>query len=162
MLPAAEPTSPVWRVLVRELSAFGVVGAAAFVVDTVLFQLLYAAGTGAITAKLLAALAATTVAFVGHRNWSFAHRARTGLRRESLLFATVNGATMLLGAAVIGIVRYPLGQESAVVLQIANVCAIGAGTLVRFLAYRRWVFPARERSGTSPARLDETAGSAAV
>jgi putative flippase GtrA len=128
---------------VRELSAFGVVGAVAFVLDLSLFQVLYAVvGVGAVTAKLVAAVVSASVAFLGHRFWSFSRRAWTGLRREYLLFSLVNGTTLLLSLGIVAVVRYPLGQESALVLQVANVGAIGLGTLVRWLTYRRWVFPA--------------------
>ncbi|MGY2066890.1 GtrA family protein [Blastococcus sp. SYSU DS0619] len=127
--------------LVRELSAFGVVGAVCFLVDVGLFQLLYAeVGLGAVTSKLLATLVSMSLAFVGHRFWSFSDRARTGLRREYTLFVVVNAAALLLGLAIIGVVRYPLGQDSALVLQGANLLSIGLGTVLRFLAYRRWVF----------------------
>jgi putative flippase GtrA len=113
-----------------------------------LFQVLYAhVGLGAVTAKLLTTLVSMTVAYFGHRFWSFSHRARTGLKREYLLFAVVNGLTLLLGLAIVAFVRYPLGQESAVVLQVANVISIGVGTVVRYLCYRRWVFPAAEPTG---------------
>ena len=93
-----------------------------------LFQLLYAhVGLGAVTAKCLATLVSMTVAYFAHRFWSFSHRARTGLRREYLLFAVVNGATLLLNVGVVAFVRYPLGQESALVLQVANIAGIAAG-----------------------------------
>ena len=132
------------RRLARELGAFGVVGMVCFLVDLGLFQVLYAyADAGAVTAKLIASLVSMTLAFLGHRFWSFARRARTGLRREYSLFALVNGATLLLSLGIVAFVRYPLGQESAVVLQGANVVAIAVGTLVRFVVYRRWVFPDR-------------------
>jgi putative flippase GtrA len=132
-----------WRVLLKELSAFGVVGAVCFVIDVSLFQLLYAhVGLGAVTAKVLATLVSMTVAYFAHRYWSFSHRARTGLRREYLLFALVNGVTLLLNVAAVALVRYPLGQESALVLQAANIAGIGLGTVIRYLSYRRWVFPA--------------------
>ena len=131
------------RRLAREVSAFGVVGGACFVLDVTLFQLLYVhVGTGAVTAKLASTLISMTAAFVGHRFWSFSHRARTGLRREYLLFAAINGLTLLLGLSIVALVRYPLGQDSAVVLQAANIASILLGTVVRFLTYRRWVFPA--------------------
>lgn len=140
-----------WRLLLKEVSAFGVVGAVAFVLDLAVFQLLYAwVGLGAVTSKLLATLLSMTVAYLGHRHWSFSHRARTGLRREYALFAGVNTATLLLGLAVVAVVRYPLGQESAVVLQAANVAAIGIGTVIRFLSYRRWVFPAPDAVPAMP------------
>ena len=154
-----------WRLLLKELGAFGVVGAVCFVIDIALFQLCYAhLGTGAVTAKLLSTLVSMTIAYLGHRYWSFSHRARTGVRREYLLFALINGVTLLLGLAVVALVRYPLQQEGALVLQAANIASIVLGTAIRFAGYRRWVFPAHaahaaptpspadERVGTGPAR----------
>jgi putative flippase GtrA len=131
-----------WRRL-HELAAFGIVGGACFVLDLLLFQVLYASvGLGALTSKLVATLVTMTVAFAGHRYWSFVRRARTGLRREYVVFLAINGLTLLLGLTILGVVRYPLGQESAVVLQAANVFSIALGTAVRYLSYRQWVFPA--------------------
>jgi len=132
-----------WRLLLKELSAFGIVGAVCFVIDVALFQVLYVhAGLGAVTAKLLATLVSMTVAYFAHRYWSFSHRARTGIRREYVLFGVVNAVTLLLNVGLVWLVRYPLGQESALVLQIANVAGIALGTVIRYLSYRRWVFPA--------------------
>ena len=159
----SRPRSP-WRLLGKELGAFGVVGAACFLLDVALFHVLYAVlGVGAVLAKLLATLVSMTVAYVGHRYWSFSHRARTGLRREYVLFAAVNGLTLALGLAVVAVVRYPLGQESALVLQAANIASICAGTVIRYLCYRTWVFPARtdddvpEQASTGPAPAAATA-----
>jgi putative flippase GtrA len=136
-----------WRLLLKELSAFGVVGAVCFVIDVALFQFLYAhAHLGAVTAKTLGTLVSMTVAYFAHRYWSFSHRARTGVRREYGLFAVVNGVTLLLNVGVVAFVRYPLGQHSAYVLQAANVAGIAAGTVIRYLSYRRWVFPAESGS----------------
>jgi putative flippase GtrA len=132
-----------YRHLVKELSAFGVVGAVCFLIDVGLFQLFYAhVELGAVTSKFLATAVSMTVAYVGHRYWSFSHRARPGLRQEYVRFLAINVVTLLLGLAVVASVRYGLDQESALVLQIANVGAIVLGTAVRYLSYRRWVFPA--------------------
>jgi putative flippase GtrA len=140
-----------WRLLVKELSAFGVVGAFCFVLDLGLFQALYAgAGFGAVGAKLTSTVVSTTVAYLGHRYWSFAHRARTGLRREYLLFAVVNGLTLMLGLVMVAFVRYGLSQESPWVLQAVNVLSIGLGTVIRYLCYRRWVFPAHGSRHAAP------------
>jgi putative flippase GtrA len=140
-----------WRLLLKELSAFGVVGAVCFGIDIALFQLFYAhAGIGAVTSKFLATVVSMTVAYFAHRYWSFSHRARTGVRREYLLFAVVNGATLLLNLGAVAVVRYPLGQESAYVLQVANIAGIAAGTVIRYLSYRRWVFPAPESTVEQP------------
>jgi putative flippase GtrA len=122
-------------------------------VDVGVFQLLYAvAGVDPVAAKLVSTLVATAVAYTGHRYWSFAHRVRTGIRRSFLLFAAVNTTTLLIGLGIVWFVRYPLGHESALVLQAANLTSIAIGTTVRFLAYRRWVFPARSpaTAGASP------------
>ncbi|WP_369132745.1 GtrA family protein [Modestobacter sp. I12A-02662] len=144
-----------WRILLKELSAFGVVGAVCFVVDLGLFQLLYAhAGVGAVTSKLLATLVSMTLAYVGHRYWSFSHRARTGLRREYTLFFLVNGVTLLLGLLLVATVRYPLGQDGALALQMTNVVSIGLGTVIRFLAYRRWVFVSSDAPAAVAHQLD--------
>jgi putative flippase GtrA len=132
-----------WRLLARELSAFGVVGATCFVLDLALFQLLYVnVGLGAVTAKLVATLTAMTAAYIGHRFWSFAHRASIGTRRGYVLFLLINGLTLALGLIAVALVRYGLDQESFLVLQITNVASIALGTAIRWLSYRRWVFPA--------------------
>lgn len=128
---------------IRELTAFGVVGGVCFLIDVGVFHLTYVyTDLDAVLSKLLATTVSMTAAFVGHRFWSFSRRARTGLRREYLLFAGINGLTLLLGLAIVAVVHHPLGQESAWVLQAANVTSIAVGTVVRYLAYRRWVFPA--------------------
>ncbi|SDX49638.1 Putative flippase GtrA (transmembrane translocase of bactoprenol-linked glucose) [Modestobacter sp. DSM 44400] len=132
-----------WRLLLKELGAFGVVGGTCFVIDIALFQLLYAhLGVGAVTAKLLSTLVSMSVAYVGHRYWSFSHRARTGVRREYLLFTAINGVTLLLAVGIVAVVRYPLAQDGALMLQAANIASIVMGTVIRYLCYRRWVFPA--------------------
>jgi putative flippase GtrA len=130
-----------WRIAIKELSAFGIVGAVCFAIDLALFQVLYAhLGLGAVTSKLVSTLISMTAAYFAHRHWSFAHRARTGIRREYTLFFVVNGLTLLLGLAIVAGVRYPLGQEGALALQVANVVSTAIGTLIRFASYRTWVF----------------------
>ena len=139
------------RTLFRELSAFGVVGAVCFVLDLGLFQVLYAyVGVNAVGAKLASTLVAMTVAYLGHRYWSFAHRRRTRVRRSYSLFLAVNTTTLLMGLTIVWFVRYPLGQESALVLQAANLVSIALGTVIRFTAYRRWVFPALAAPSAGP------------
>jgi putative flippase GtrA len=144
---APQPTSRFrgsYRLLVKELSAFGVVGVACFVLELALFQFLYAhAGCGAVTSKLVSTVVTMTVAYFAHRYWSFSHRARTGKRREYLLFVAINTTTLLLGLAIVALVRYPLGQDGTLLLQVANVVSVVLGTVLRYLSYRRWVFPSQ-------------------
>jgi putative flippase GtrA len=140
-----------YRHLVKELGAFGTVGAVCFLIDVGLFQLFYAhLGVEAVTSKFLATAVSMTAAYVGHRYWSFSHRSRPGLRQEYLRFAAINVVTLLMGLAIVAFVRHGLDQESALVLQAANVGAIVLGTLVRYLSYRRWVFPAHRVAADDP------------
>jgi putative flippase GtrA len=143
------------RTLVKELGAFGVVGAVCFVLDVGLFQVLYdLAGLGAVTSKAIATAVSMTVAYVGHRYWSFSHRSRPGVRREYVRFVLINLGTLAIGLAAVAFVRHGLQQQSTLVLQVANVGSIAVGTLVRYLAYRRWVFPAHAQQATPLASAD--------
>ncbi|MCW2904273.1 MAG: conserved rane protein of unknown function [Streptosporangiaceae bacterium] len=127
--------------LLKEIGAFGVVGAVCFVLELGLFQALYsAAGLGAVTSKFASTVIAMTVAYFAHRHWSFSHRSSASLRRECSAFFVVNTLTLLLGLALVALIRYPLGQDNAIVLQCANVASIAVGSQVRFLCYRKWVF----------------------
>ncbi len=148
-----------WRALLRELGAFGAVGMVCFAIDVGLFQLLYASGSGAVTAKLVSTTVSTTAAYVGHRFWSFAHRERTGYRREYTVFVLVNVVTLLLGLGLVAFVHYPLGQDSALVLQITNIASIGLGTVIRWFSYRRWVFPPKAEAAIEAA-TDPASGAA--
>jgi putative flippase GtrA len=134
------------RQLLKELAAFGVVGGLAFLLDLGTFQVLYSHGVGAVTAKAVSTVLATTAAYLGNRYWSFSHRSTTSVRREFLVFVVINGITGVLNLAIIAFVRYVLHQDSAAVLQAANVIGIGAGTIIRYGSYRKWVFtePAAE------------------
>jgi putative flippase GtrA len=134
-----------WRTLLKEVSGFGVVGVACFAMDLGIFQALYAhVGLGAVTSKLISTAISMTAGYFGHRHWSFSHRARTGLKREAALFFVVNGVTMAVGLGLVALVRYPLGFDSALALQAANVASTAIGTLLRFAFYRKFVFVAQE------------------
>ena len=66
-----------WRVLLKELAAFGVIGAVAFVIDVGLFAAL--SSYGALKAKAVSTAVSTTFAYFGNRYLSFSHRARTSI-----------------------------------------------------------------------------------
>lgn len=147
-----------WRVLLKELSAFGVVGAINFALDVAIFQVMYAVvGADALVSKLVSTSITTTSAYFMHRHWSFSHRARTGVRREYPIFFLVNAVTLLLSLVMIGFVHYTLGQTDALILQLTNIATIAIGTVIRFTAYKRWVFPSQEKPLTGP-RTDSQTG----
>jgi len=131
-----------WRVLLKELSAFGVVGAVNFALDVAIFQVMYGVvGADALVAKVVSTSITVTSAYFMHRHWSFGHRARTGIRREYPIFFLVNALTLVLSLIILGLVQYGLDQTDALILQLTNIATIAIGTVIRFTAYKRWVFP---------------------
>src|SRR6476469_7458135 len=128
-----------WRVLLKEVSAFGMIGACALVIDLGLFALL--APYGAVKAKIVSATVSTTFAYFGNRYLSFSHRARTTIARETAFFFGLNAITLVFSAGCIAVFVYPLhyGHQSAMVFFV-NLVSIGIGTVFRFWAYKRFVF----------------------
>jgi putative flippase GtrA len=139
-------------VLYREMIKFGVVGAVAFVVDVGLFNVLRATALEdkPTTAKVVSASAATVVAWVGNRAWTFRHRRNRPVHHEAALFALTNGVALLIGAGSIAFSHYVLGLTSLTADNVANIVGIGLGTLFRFWAYRQFVFRAEPLQDTSP------------
>lgn len=136
--------------LVHEVAKFGVVGAFAYVIDVGLFNLLrFTGGPDAVlhdkplTAKAVSAAVATTFAYFGNRHWTFRHRDRSGLAREFLLFAVLNGVGLAISLACLAVSHYVLDLRSALADNVsANVVGLVLGTAFRFWSYRRYVFRA--------------------
>lgn len=127
-----------------EIAKFGTVGAAAFVLDVGLFNLLRASvlADSPLTAKTISVVVATTFAFLANRHWTYRDRARTGYGRETILFFATNAVALLISWACLGTTHYLLGLDSQLADNISgNVVAVGLGTLFRFWVYRTWVFP---------------------
>jgi putative flippase GtrA len=140
-----------WHVLAKELSAFGIVGAINFVVDTGIFNALhFGEGVGVLTSKVVSTAVSTTLAYFMNRHWSFSHRARSGLRREYALFFGLNLIALLIALVVLGFTHYILGYTDGLSINVANVIGIGLGTIFRFWSYKRWVFVADDKASAGP------------
>src|SRR3954468_6530165 len=94
------------RILLKEVSAFGLVGGLALVIDIGIFTWL--APHGALKAKAVSTAVSTTFAYFGNRHLSFSHRARTGIGRETSYFFGINLITLVFSEAIIGFVVYGL------------------------------------------------------
>ncbi len=128
-----------WRILAKEIAAFGVVGAIGFVIDLTLFNLFF--HDGQIVAKCISTTAAVVVTYVGNRYFSFSHRARTSIARETSLFFGINVTTLIFSLAMIGLFEYPFDYKSdRLVMNLVNLATIAIGTLFRFWSYKRFVF----------------------
>lgn len=146
------------RLLMKEVAAFGLIGILNLILDTVLFNLLLSSdlGLGPNKASLISTCVTTLLAYFGNRYLSFSHRARTGFARETTFFFVVNFIALAFSQVVIAIFSYPLGQgDDTLVMNIVRLGTIGAGTVFRFWAYKRFVFLAvedDEKAATAPGR----------
>ena len=127
-------------------------------VDIGLFNVLrFAGGEGVLydrplTAKVISVSAATLVAWLGNRYWTFRHRRRAAAAHELLLFVVFNVAGMVIALACLGLSHYVLDLRSPLADNVsANGVGLILGTLFRFWAYRRFVFSKDELlEDTSP------------
>jgi putative flippase GtrA len=128
-----------WRILLKELTAFGLIGAVALAIDIGIFTWL--APDGALKAKAISTIASTTFAYIGNRHLSFSHRARTGLARETSFFFGINLITLVFSELIIALFVYPLDYpHGSRTVFLVNLGTIALGTIFRFWSYKRFVF----------------------
>lgn len=142
-----------WRLLAKELTAFGFIGALAFGIDLGIFAAL--SPHGALKAKCVSTIVSTLFAYFGNRYLSFSHRARTSLGREATYFFGINLIWLGVSELIIALFVYPLhyGHASHTVF-LVNVGTVLLGTAFRYWAYKRFVFLHPDRVPSRPADLD--------
>ncbi|MDP9239668.1 MAG: GtrA family protein [Actinomycetota bacterium] len=129
------------RVFVAELTKFGVIGMVNTALDFAILNLLhFGFGVGPLTSKCISTVIAATSSYFMNRHWTFAHRARSGMRREYTLFFLLNLVGLAIGLICIAVVRYGLEMDSPAAINAANLVGLVIGTVFRFWSYRRWVF----------------------
>jgi putative flippase GtrA len=140
-----------FRQIIHEFAKFGIIGVIGLTITNVGYALLHSHGVGPVTSTTLATIVATCVAYIGNRYWSFAHRERTSVPREGLIFFVLNGIGLLIQDAVVAFNSYVLHLEHHKVAEfLALNTGIAIATLFRFWSYRRFVwrvYPA-DGSGT--------------
>ena len=130
--------------LLHEVAKFGVVGGIAYLVDVGSFSLMrhHWLSDKPITAKIISTVLATAVAYLGNRFWTFRHRDRVGYAREYAMFFVLNIGGLAIAVGCLWVSHYVLGLRSLLADNIsANGVGLVLGTLFRFWAYRKWVFP---------------------
>ncbi|MGE5830102.1 MAG: GtrA family protein [Micromonosporaceae bacterium] len=140
--------------IIHELGKFGTVGACAYVVDVVIFNVVRDQTGEPVTAKVISTVVATTAAFVGNRFWTWRHYERSGLTREYLLYFGFNLVGLVISLACLWVSHYWLGAIWPGVFAgtladniSGNVIGTGLASVFRFWAYRRYVFrPATQRA----------------
>ena len=128
--------------LAGEVSKFGVVGAGAYAVDFAISNLCHGQfHMDQVLAKTVSTVVAATVSYVGNRNWSFAHRASSGVRREYTLFFALNLVGLGITLVPLIFAEHVLHTKGAIAFNLfGNVIGTGLGTVFRFWSYKKWVF----------------------
>ncbi len=149
-----------FRVLIHEITKFGIVGALAYLITQGGTNILNSGfGVGWLTSVTIATIVATLFAFIGNRQWAFKHRRGHGLGREGLLFFFFNGVGLLIQLGFVAAVVHGLGYNDKLSANVALFIGIGVATLVRLFCYRRWVFPAPRVEPPAAEQLEpETSG----
>lgn len=129
----------------EELTKFAVVGALGVVVDAGVFNALKLGPLGpddkVVTAKIIATLTAIMFAWVAHRLWTFRQRRVHHPARELVIFGLINGAALAIQAVAVAISHHGLGYTSVVADNVvAYAIALPIGTVIRYVAYRKFVF----------------------
>jgi putative flippase GtrA len=140
--------------IIHELGKFGIVGAIAYVIDVVIFNVMLGLTNEPITSKTVSMVVAATAAFLGNRFWTWRHRERSSLTREYLLYFGFNLVGLVISVVCLWISHYWLGAiwSSIFTTRLAdNISGLVVGTalasIFRFWAYRRYVFrPVTQRA----------------
>jgi putative flippase GtrA len=131
-----------FRQLIHEFAKFGVIGVLGLIITNGVYDVLHNHwGVGPVTSTTVATIVATVVAYVGNRYWSFRHRERSGILRESVIFFVLNGVGLLIQDAAVAFNYYALDMRNS---KAAGFIALNVGialaTLFRFWSYRRFVW----------------------
>jgi putative flippase GtrA len=139
--------------LIYEFAKFGVIGVAGLVITNVVYDLLFIhLGAGPVTSATIATIVAAVATYLGNCYWSFRARQRTGVVREVIIFAILNGIGLLIQDATVAVNYYllQLGHNKLAGFIALNF-GIALATLFRFWSYRRfvWVAPPASAAGHS-------------
>ncbi|SEB37157.1 Putative flippase GtrA (transmembrane translocase of bactoprenol-linked glucose) [Paramicrobacterium humi] len=143
------------RALLVQLVRFGLVGAAGFAVDIVVFNALRLTvlspeviAAGPLLAKTVSTSLAILTNWVGNRFWTFSRQRQANTVREGAEFFAVSVAGMGIGLACLWVSHYVLGYTSVLADNIAsNVIGLALGAAFRFSLYRLWVFAPSRAAG---------------
>jgi putative flippase GtrA len=127
-----------------EFAKFAVIGIAGVFVTNAVYDLLYLHhGVGPVASTTIATVVAAVATYLGNRYWSFRGRKRTGVTREVITFAALNGVGLLIQDAATACNYYLLGLgHDKLAAFVALNFGIALATLFRFWSYRRFVWAA--------------------
>jgi putative flippase GtrA len=144
------------RRLIPEFAKFAVIGVVGVLITNAVYDLLNLhLKVGPVTSTTIATVIAAIATYLGNRYWSFRTRQRTGVARELVVFAVLNGIGLVIQDATVAFNSYLLHLEHNSMAEfIALNSGIALATLFRFWSYRRFVWVAPPAT-QPPATEDE-------
>lgn len=126
----------------REVAKFGAVGGVAFVIDNgITFYLMHGPMSDSeAKARFVGASIATVFSWIANRFWTFRHRRQANVAREFAMFVLINGIGIGISTGFTALAKYGFGVQDKNMLFLAGVVGILVATVVRFYAYRFFVF----------------------
>ena len=127
--------------LIKEFMQFGMVGAAAYVIDVSLFNLVQHGPTGFLSghpnsSQLLASAIATVFSWLANRYWTYRGRTQKNVAREATLFVIANLGGIAITQFCLLFTHHVLGLTSPLADNIAAyIVGFGLGTAFRFIFY---------------------------
>lgn len=157
----------------REVAKFGAVGGIAFVIDNGLYwYLIHGPMSGSeVKARFVSAGIATLFAWVANRYWTFRRRRQANAGRELVMFVFINVIGMGIAAGCVAVAKYGFSVVDTQIIFVVGIFGTLLATVVRFLAYRFWVFNAEldqepefshDRELLHPRRAGSSADASAV
>jgi putative flippase GtrA len=143
------------RTMLPEIIKFCIVGGIGTVIDIGGAALLHGKyHVEPLAAKAISTAAATVLTYLGSRFWTFRHRENQELKREAVLFVTLNLVGLLIAEIVVGFVTYVLGKHGQLDYNAASLLGTALATIFRYFAYKRWVFLAPAGQADQSAAAD--------
>jgi putative flippase GtrA len=139
-----------FRHVIHEGAKFGVVGGTGFLVTEGIFNLIIREHQATFTANAASTLLAATVTFLGNRYWTFRHRERTGIGRETAVFIGLNLVGILIQQGCLDLAKHELGRHDPLTLNAAFLAGVALATVFRFWSYRKWVWLAQAAAPPAP------------
>lgn len=151
-----------WQRLAGEFGRSAIAGTIASIAAFVAFNLLVhwdpgydeaPLGQHVITGFVIANVLSTLLTYELSRSWAFRHRDPVGFAGGVVSFFLISGISLVIPVACLWLSRNVLHHDSALADNVAaNVVGLFLGFVVRFFAWRAFVFQSRDGQPEPPYR----------
>ena len=149
---APGPRARYWF-LAKEAARFCVVGLSGLALTDCGANLLrYEVGLNGLVSFAIATVVATALTYIASRYWTFRHRERTGVCRETAAFFAVNGIGILISEGCIEL-TYLMHGDSGLAYNLALNGGAGLASIFRYWSYKNLVW--RDGATTQAAQARE-------